>query len=168
MRALTALPSCTSALVATMSPSGTGASSSFPCSELPHGCARTEAAELQRQSLAPRDDEPLRAADELERARDEARRGSDDSQRVRKPAPGRAQPDRQSRGVGAEIRLGLREEPVRRRVSQPRDAAKGGGNRRRRIVQVNVQRRKSRDAFHAVQSPGTTVPVTGSVRSGVE
>ena len=34
--------------------------------------------------------------------------------------------------------------------------------------QVKVHLLKSGDAFHAVQSPGTTAPVTGSVRSGVE
>jgi hypothetical protein len=32
---------------------------------------------------------------------------------------------------------------------------------------VNVQRRKSAEADHAVHSPGTTAPVAGSVLSGV-
>jgi len=34
--------------------------------------------------------------------------------------------------------------------------------------QLKVQRLKSGDAFHAVHSPGTTAPVAGSVRKGVE
>src|SRR2546422_1916440 len=34
-------------------------------------------------------------------------------------------------------------------------------------LQVKLQSRKSVEAFHAVQSPGATAPVTGSVRSGV-
>src|SRR5205807_9503776 len=34
-------------------------------------------------------------------------------------------------------------------------------------LHVNAQSRKSGEAFHAVQSPGTTAPVAGSVRSGV-
>ncbi len=34
-------------------------------------------------------------------------------------------------------------------------------------LQLKVQRLKSDDAFHAVQSPGTTAPVMGSVRRGV-
>jgi hypothetical protein len=33
---------------------------------------------------------------------------------------------------------------------------------------VKLHSRKSADALHAVQSPGTTAPVTGSVRRGVE
>ena len=101
--------------------------------ELAHRGASTEAAELQRQSLVARDDEPLRAADELERSRDEARRGADDSQRIWKPAPGGAQADRQGRGIRRDC-LRLREEPVRRCVTQPRDASEGSCNRRRRAV----------------------------------
>jgi hypothetical protein len=34
-------------------------------------------------------------------------------------------------------------------------------------VHVKVQRLKPADACHALQSPGTTAPVTGSVRRGV-
>ena len=72
----------------------------LPRSELLHRCARTEAAELQREPLPPRDDEPLRSADELERAWDEARGRADCGQCVRKPAPGRAQPDVEGRRIG--------------------------------------------------------------------
>ena len=50
-----------------------------------------------------------------------------------------------------------------RRVTRRSAAAIEGAERH-----VKVQRRKSDDAFHAVQSPGTTLPLAGSVRSGVE
>jgi hypothetical protein len=52
----------------------------------------------------------------------------------------------------------------RNRATRRRAAAIEGAE----PLQVKTQRRKSRDAFQAVQSPGTTVPVAGSVRSGVE
>ena len=52
----------------------------------------------------------------------------------------------------------------RNRATRRRAAAIDGAE----LLHVKTQRRKSRDAFHAVQSPGTTAPVAGSVRSGVE
>ena len=49
------------------------------------------------------------------------------------------------------------------RVTRRSAAAIDGAERH-----VNVQRRKSEEAFQAVQRPGLTAPVAGSVRSGVE
>ena len=103
-----------------------------PLPELLPGGKGTEAAELQRQSLPARDDEPLRAADELERSCDEARGGPDDSQRVWKRRQEVRSRTTKSRRRAESV--GLREEPVRRCVTQPRHAAKGRGNRRRRVV----------------------------------
>ena len=50
-----------------------------------------------------------------------------------------------------------------RRATRRSAAAIEGAER-----QVKVQRRKSAEALQAVQSPGTTLPLAGSVRSGVE
>src|SRR5206468_10240126 len=98
---------------------------------------------------------------------------------------------RTNRGAAATavIAYGNRRQPkrreIRRRVelsaeilvaaaNSQRDGASFNPTRRRRPaamegaeLQVNVQSRKSGDAFHAEQRPGTTAPVAGSVRSGV-
>ena len=133
MRALTALPSCASAFVATMSPSGTGASSSSPALNC---CTAARAPRRRNCNVSPsRRATTSRFVPLTSLNGPGTKRGAAPTA---VSAYGNRRQEERSRMfrvvASAEIRSVRAKSQLRRGVTQAHDAAQGGGNRRRRAA----------------------------------